>query len=193
MKAEPDRSRPRRPVRLVPAGIVSRSVATVIDMIVFLALSFAIMWPAIRAIDWAVASSGVDRLAEAVTEPQRAEHLAAAAGMWISLWWAYFAVGWGLLGATPGKWVVGLRVIDYEGRCPIGFARSMLRLVAYSVSSLTLGVGHLVIVFRADHRALHDILAGTQVVRCRRAPRLGVESGSGPTFRTPEDDSGCSS
>ena len=153
---------------LRPAGFVRRSLATLVDMVVFLGLSTALLWPAVRAVDWTAATDGIDHLAREVAQPQHLEHMAGAVGMWIALWWGYFAVGWGLWGATPGKWLLGLRVVDHSGRCPIGFSRSMLRLVAYTVSSMTLGAGHLLVLFRADRRALHDILAGTRVCRRRR-------------------------
>jgi len=40
-------------------------------------------------------------------------HLAAVLLVaWIALWWAYFIIGWGLLGATPGQWILGLRVLE---------------------------------------------------------------------------------
>lgn len=152
-----------------PAGFARRLVATLIDMVVFSALSVAVLWPALDAVDWSLATTGVEVLAREVSRPQRVEHIAAGVGMWIALWWGYFAVGWGLWGATPGKWLLGLRVYDHAGRCPIGFTRSMLRLVAYTVSSLTLGAGHLLVLIRPDRRALHDILAGTRV--CRRPRR----------------------
>ena len=157
------------PPELRPAGFVRRALATVVDMVVFLGLSVALLWPAVHGVDWAVASEGIDRLAREVSDPRHVEHMAAAVGMWIALWWGYYAVGWGLWGATPGKWLLGLRVFDHAGRCPIGFTRSMLRLVAYTVSSMTFGAGHLLVLFRVDRRALHDILAGTRV--CRRPRR----------------------
>ena len=92
-------------------------------------------------------------------------HAAGILGLWIAFWWCYFAVGWGLLGATIGKWVFSLRIVDHRGRSPIGLSRAFLRLAAYSVSSVTLGMGHLLIALRPDRRALHDVLAGTWVVR----------------------------
>jgi uncharacterized RDD family membrane protein YckC len=152
-----------------PAGFLRRLLATLVDMAVFSILSVAVLWPALDAVDWSLATAGVDVLAREVSRPHHVEHIAAGVGMWIALWWGYFAVGWGLWGATPGKWLLGLRVYDHAGRCPIGFTRSMLRLVAYTVSSLTLGAGHLLVLVRPDRRALHDILAGTRV--CRRPRR----------------------
>jgi uncharacterized RDD family membrane protein YckC len=46
-----------------------------------------------------------------------------------------------------------------------------MRLFAYSVSSLTFGIGHLILLFRRDRCALHDLLAGTRVVRRSRPTR----------------------
>ena len=80
-------------------------------------------------------------------------------GLWIALWWCYFAVGWGLVGATIGKRIFGLRIVDHQGRSPIGLSRAFLRLAAYSVSSVTLGMGHLLVVLRPDRRALESFLA----------------------------------
>jgi uncharacterized RDD family membrane protein YckC len=142
-------------------------------MVIFLALSCLLFLPVLTAIDWTAASADMDQLAAAVAEPSWMDHAAGMVGVWAGVWWAYFAIGWGLLGATPGKWLLGLRIVDHRGRYPIGLVRATLRLAAYSVSSLTLCWGHLLPLFRGDGRALHDILAGTLVVR-------------GPVVRTSE-------
>jgi uncharacterized RDD family membrane protein YckC len=44
----------------------------------------------------------------------------------------------------------------------------MLRLAAYCVSSMTFEWGHLLMLIRYDNRTLHDVLAGTRVVRKSR-------------------------
>lgn len=150
------------------AGATRRAAATVLDMAIFCAASAAMAWPTIRSVDWTQAYVGIDVLAAELSDPTWSSHAASVAGLWIAFWWCYFAVGWGLAGATPGKWLVGLRVIDHRGGSPIGVPRALLRLVAYTMSSLTLGVGHTLVVLRRDHRALHDILAGTRVVSRRR-------------------------
>jgi len=157
----------------VPAGIVVRGVATLLDMVVFLSLSVLIVLPLVRAIDWSVALQSYPTFVAAVTHHEWLSRALGACGLWVGLWWAYFVVSWGMVGASPGKAVLGLRVIDYRGRCPIGIGRAVLRLAAYMVSSMTLGIGHSLIAMRGDCKALHDLLAGTHVVRlCRGSNRV---------------------
>jgi uncharacterized RDD family membrane protein YckC len=79
----------------------------------------------------------------------------------------YFALPvlcWGLFGATPGKAVLGLRVIAGGRRRGIGIGRALLRLCGTMTSSI-LGIGYLMVAFARDKRALHDHLAGTAVTR----------------------------
>lgn len=66
--------------------------------------------------------------------------------------------------ATPGKRVFGLRVTGLDGG-RIGLGQSLARFVAGSVSWLTLNLGHALAGWRADGRALHDLLAATRVDR----------------------------
>ena len=68
-------------------------------------------------------------------------------------------------GRTLGKWATGLRVECRDGD-PVTFTRALVRhTVGYLLSLLTLGFGFLVAAFSRDGRALHDLLAGTVVVR----------------------------
>lgn len=161
------------PGPLRSAGMARRLIATLLDMAVLCGLCVLLALPIVRSVEWSSLPTNFDHVAAAVTDPLWVGRAAGIVGMWIALWWCYFLVGWGLLGATPGKWVMGLRIVDHKRRFPIGASRAALRLSAYAVSSLTLGVGHLLVVFRCDHRALHDLLAGTQVVRRRALSRLG--------------------
>ncbi len=168
------------PSSLPPAaGPVRRILATVVDMTVFCALCGAVAWPTIRSIDWAQAWVGIDVLAAEISDPSWSSHAASILGIWIALWWCYFAVGWGVLGATPGKWLLGLRVMDHRGVIPIGVPRALLRMAAYMISSITMGLGHTLVAFRRDHRALHDMLAGTRVVD-RRFQRQDTSLASNP-------------
>lgn len=73
----------------------------------------------------------------------------------------------GISGRTLGKWVAGLRIERRDGE-PLSFVRALLRhLLGYPLTLVTLGLGFLVAAFHPQGRALHDLLAGTVVVRSR--------------------------
>jgi len=74
----------------------------------------------------------------------------------------YFALFWGVRGATPGKQLLGLAVEGRDGSYPIGLPRALVRVFGYLLSALPLGAGFLMIAFGG--RGLHDHLAGTRVV-----------------------------
>lgn len=67
--------------------------------------------------------------------------------------------------ATPGKRVLGLRVVGADDGARIGFGRAALRHAAGVLSWLGLNLGHLWAAMPPRHRAWHDLLAGTRVVQ----------------------------
>jgi uncharacterized RDD family membrane protein YckC len=76
-----------------------------------------------------------------------------------------FVVLPGLAGRTVGKWVTGLRIERRDGD-QLSFLRALARhTVGYLASLLTLGLGFLLAGFNREGRALHDLIAGTVVVR----------------------------
>ena len=73
----------------------------------------------------------------------------------------------GLTGATLGKWAAGLRIERNDGG-PLGIPRALLRhFIGYPLSFLVLGLGFVLAVVSVRGRGLHDIIAGTIVVRER--------------------------
>lgn len=79
---------------------------------------------------------------------------------------AYYTLFIGLNGATPGKLMMGLRVVRASGE-PVGAGIAMLRWASEFVSRLTLGIGYLMVIWHPERRALHDLIAGTKVVTMR--------------------------
>jgi uncharacterized RDD family membrane protein YckC len=78
----------------------------------------------------------------------------------------------GLTGATIGKWAAGLRILRQDG-LEIGIGRAFVRhFVGYPLSLITFGLGFLVVAFTSRGRGLHDLIAGTIVVR--EGPALAV-------------------
>jgi uncharacterized RDD family membrane protein YckC len=79
--------------------------------------------------------------------------------------WLYFALlessSWQ---ATLGKKALGLEVTDLDGN-RISFGRATGRFFAKIISSLTLGIGYIMAGFTEKKQALHDMIAGTLVIR----------------------------
>lgn len=73
--------------------------------------------------------------------------------------------------ATPGKHLLGIRVVGRDGM-RIALPRAAWRQLAGALSWLTLNIGHLMAATPPTHRALHDRVAGTQVVQADDAGRL---------------------
>lgn len=71
----------------------------------------------------------------------------------------------GLTGMTLGKWATGLRIQRVAGGNP-GIGRALLRhFVGYPLSFVTFGIGFLLATVTVHARGLHDMIAGTVVVR----------------------------
>ena len=81
------------------------------------------------------------------------------------LHWLYFALmessTWQ---ATLGKKALGLEVTDLEGK-RIGFGRASGRFFGKILSALILWIGFIMAGFTERKQALHDMLAGTLVIR----------------------------
>jgi len=76
----------------------------------------------------------------------------------------------GRRGATPGKRALGLEVVDLNGERP-GFARATLRFVLRGLTAATAMLGWIMIALTSRRQALHDLAAGTLVIRSDRKPR----------------------
>jgi uncharacterized RDD family membrane protein YckC len=71
----------------------------------------------------------------------------------------------GLTGFTLGKWASGLRIEKNDGG-EAGIGRAFLRhFVGYPLSFALLGLGFLMAAVSVHGRGLHDMIAGTVVVR----------------------------
>ena len=71
----------------------------------------------------------------------------------------------GFTGLTIGKWATGLRIERNDG-ANVGIGRAFLRhFVGYPLSLALLGIGFLMAAVSVHGRGLHDIIAGTVVVR----------------------------
>lgn len=151
--------RTRSPARLAP-----RVLAFLVDGLLLLALSTPLMWLSYR------------------------EHIARfddTRPLSLLINWALPAllcvVFWSWQGATPGKLVAGVRIIDTRTGLPPRPWQSLLRWLGYFVSALPLGLGLLWALIDPERQTWHDKLAGTKVVprRPRAATDPNGENGEG--------------
>jgi len=149
------------------AGFISRFVAFIIDMLIINVSVLAITWfvsVTIELINLQAfynifsillpgASSTFEQLLSQLT-----------AGFFISLVIAtYFIFFWVLAGYTPGKALMGVRIITTEGR-KISFLRALLRYLAYFLSAVLFFLGFLWIFVDRRRQGWHDKIANTYVI-----------------------------
>ena len=70
----------------------------------------------------------------------------------------------GVLGGTPGKLMLGLRIRNENGRF-IGIPYAILRYLGKIVSTIIIGIGYLMIAWDKRKQGLHDKIAGTFVLK----------------------------
>lgn len=74
---------------------------------------------------------------------------------------------WRYRQATPGKLVIGARIVDANSGAPPTLRQDVIRYLAYFLSTFFFCLGFLWIAFDARKQGWHDKLAGTVVVRSR--------------------------
>jgi uncharacterized RDD family membrane protein YckC len=85
----------------------------------------------------------------------------------------YFGYSWAVSGRTFGMAVLGIRVVGAAGTV-LEPRRGVVRALVFPLSFLLFGLGFLGILVQREHRALHDLIAGTAVIYAwdARAARL---------------------
>jgi uncharacterized RDD family membrane protein YckC len=144
------------------AGSVSRFAAYAID----LAVSSAVFSLALAAISY-----GVHVVTGHEVSWNRSTPVVA---ILFVLWqFVYFGYSWAVAGRTFGMAVLGIRVVRADGSV-VAPRQGVVRALVFPLSFLLFGLGFLGILVQREHRALHDLIAGTAVVYSwdARAARL---------------------
>jgi uncharacterized RDD family membrane protein YckC len=162
-EAEAEAAAAARPLFLPAAGFPRRLAALLADA----------AWLALVALVASFAAGG----------PAERGGLIAGGLAAIVVWWTVCLVGWSRWGTTPGKWLLRLYVCDLDGRPGVSPGRALLRLGGAVLSLATLGWGFLRAGLAADHRALHDRLAGTYVAYVSPAAPRREPGGNGGAGR----------
>ena len=144
------------------AGFVSRALALVIDLVALSVILLLVAVP-IQAI------VGFFSLYGAFSEPSttgRAVRVAITVVtvlVTIGLGLAYPIAFWMLVGQTPGKALMGLRVVRIDGR-QLTFGCALRRCLGYGVSTAALCLGFAWVLVDERRQAWHDKFAGTCVI-----------------------------
>ncbi|MFQ5801360.1 MAG: RDD family protein [Candidatus Methylomirabilales bacterium] len=142
----------------VYAGFGRRTLAILTDsLLLFVLTVLAMTLASLTAVGGGTVAGEVTRQVKLV-----ASGAAVVAGFAVSL--AYHVLCWGQGGQTPGKMLMGLQVVREDGE-EIGYSRAFLRWVGYFGALLPLGIGFILVLFHPRRRGLHDLLAGTCVIR----------------------------
>ncbi|HHB1562407.1 TPA: RDD family protein [Vibrio parahaemolyticus] len=80
---------------------------------------------------------------------------------------------WVYRSATPGKIALKLKVVDAKTGEALSTSKSIIRYVAYYVSTIPLCLGFIWIAFNSKKQGWHDMIANTVVIRPKKR---GVEA-----------------
>lgn len=76
----------------------------------------------------------------------------------------YFVFFWTKYGATPGKLVMGIRVVSATTNQPPNTWQGLARYLGYIISSIPLCLGFIWAAWHPEKKAWHDMLARTVVI-----------------------------
>ena len=153
-----------------------RVFASVIDIVV----SFILLSPILLGISHLLGAtrSGnpMDAVPPGASFSQAIAHIFAAApvGVLVLDYVIHFIVFgvvilwcWNKGGATPGKWLLRMRIVNADTLCTLTPKQAMLRYCGYVVSLLPLSAGFFWIMLDKKSRAWHDHIAGTAVIKVK--------------------------
>ncbi len=140
-------------------GFWIRFVAKIIDGVIVGVIMMICLLPFIIMGAMTTNDSGEPSAAMLMMMP-----IATVAPYFIQVLYNGFTVGkWG---ATPGKKMLGLRVVTPDMQ-PLSMGRAFGRAGAEIVTGFTFTIGHIIAAFDAEKRALHDHIASTRVIATR--------------------------
>jgi uncharacterized RDD family membrane protein YckC len=144
-----------------PAGFFSRSLAFIIDLII-LSVVQLVGSALIQILLKFFRLTGLVAYIKTILE-NSAYQIGSGALLITLLVIGYYTFFWTLVGFTPGKAILGLKIMRRNG-AKLSFGRSLLRFFSYWISAIPLFLGYFWVLWDRNHQAWHDKIAGTQVV-----------------------------
>ncbi len=152
------------------AGFGQRLIAVIIDVIIIGVVQSFVFVPILAAVGFGFAS-GAENMD--LSDPDQAAGLvgtimAAAGGAWLLatviqvLYFTFMESS--KMQATVGKLALGLKVTDLEGN-KLDFTKALIRNLSRIISGMIMLIGYIIAAFTEKKQALHDIIAGTLVLK----------------------------
>jgi uncharacterized RDD family membrane protein YckC len=156
---------PQAPTHLTrqphPAGFFSRFEAFVIDLVI-LSIIQLVSSAFIQTILRFFRLTGLISRIQAFLDNSTLD-IAVGSAVFALFVIGYFVFFWTLVGYTPGKAILGIKVMKMNG-AKLSFGRSLLRFFCYWISAIPIFLGFLWVLWDPKRRAWHDKIAGTQVL-----------------------------
>ena len=151
------------------AGIKRRFFALILDILILGVLGGAVIYPMEFSLN-----QNLEELVEIVQHRLENSQDPTASSLIlifiycalkICLWSLYFIVFIGKCGQTPGKKILGLKVLKFNGQ-PVNYKSAGIRtLIGYPLSWLTFGIGFIWALLDKNNQCLHDKIADTLVIK----------------------------
>jgi uncharacterized RDD family membrane protein YckC len=140
------------------AGIVSRSIAFIIDNIMINIIAFVATLPFLIFGAFLLQDTSMTVL------PLILRFYYAIIIVQLTIVFIYFSISEGFYGFTPGKWLLGLKVIRTDGK-RIGYRESMLRTIPkLFIVAIVIDALLMVLLYGKEKQRLFDNIAGTIVI-----------------------------
>jgi uncharacterized RDD family membrane protein YckC len=85
------------------------------------------------------------------------------------IFWTYTIWFKGYRGATPGYYILGIKLISISG-AHVSVKQILIRIISSFFSAIPFGLGYIWITIDADRQAWHDKIAGTYVIKSGAMP-----------------------
>jgi uncharacterized RDD family membrane protein YckC len=150
-----------------PAGFFSRAVAFIIDLVI-LSVAQLVGAALIQTLLKFFRLTGLVENIKTILESS-AFQIGSGAVLLTLLVIGYYTFFWTLVGFTPGKAILGLKVVRSNGK-KLSFGRSLVRFISYWISAIPLFLGFFWVLWDSKRQSWHDKIAGSQVVYIPKNP-----------------------
>lgn len=149
------------------AGFVSRFIAFALDVVIILTVILLLNTTVIVILSFFNLS--LERLSNIANSNNALEKTFSIFFLLLSisinfiLFYGYYIIFWMLVGQTPGKMIMGVRIVSIDGG-PISFFQTVRRLIGYWISMIFLFMGFFWVLISDTRQGWHDKIARTYVI-----------------------------